>query len=366
VNDFEEYIRQGEPEKKEKSYAWQTAIGLQQVDGLKPSAYLIEIAKQNIEGDITIDEVKHLIDHYYKTKTVRTDDDDRTEEADKVSARITEILSEKTFSFSPTEYINIHRRLFNGLYKFAGKIRNYNITKSEWALNGETVLYAGADNLKATLEYDFEQEKNFNYKGLSKLQIVKHIAHFIAYLWQIHIFGEGNTRTTAVFLIKYLRKLGFEHVNNDIFAQHSWYFRNALVRANYNNLKNNIHATNEHVERFLRNLLLDENNVLKNRELHINYAAPENISNLSNKTGDVNGGANNENGGVNGGVSLLQKQIIDFMRQNPRISVAEIAKQTNKPRRSIENNVKKLKEKGIISRVGSDKTGSWKVEIIKT
>ena len=265
MSDFEEYIRQGEPEKKEKSYAWQTAIGLQEVDGLKPSPYLIEIAKQNIEGDITIDEVKHLLDSYYKTKSVR-DEKDRTEEADKVSVRITEILSEKTFNFSPAAYITIHKRLFEGIYQFAGKIRDYNITKSEWVLNGETVYYASADSISATLTYDFEQEKKFNYRGISLLQTIQHITAFVSGIWQIHAFGEGNTRTVAVFIIKYLRTFGF-NVNNDMFALHSWYFRNALVRANYNDFKNNIHATNEYLELFFRNLLLNENNVLKNKEL---------------------------------------------------------------------------------------------------
>jgi fido (protein-threonine AMPylation protein) len=342
MTDFEEYIRQGEPDKKEKGIIWQTAIGLQQVDGLKPSAYLIETAKQNIEGKITIDEVQYRIDGYYKTKTVRTDDDDRTQEADTVSARIVKILSNETFSFSPIEYIAIHRQLFTGIYKFAGKIRDYNISKAEWVLNGKSVLYANAPELRDTLEYDFEQEKKFNYKGLTQQQIVEHIAQFTTYLWQIHIFGEGNTRTTAVFLIKYLRKLGFNDISNDLFAQHSWYFRNALVRANYEDISRNIHRTDKYLIQFLSDLLLNENNVLKNRELHINFVQPE-------------------NSGVNGGVSSLQKQIIDFMLQNPQISVVEIAKQSNKPRRTIENNVKKLKEKGIIVRVGSDKTGSWKI-----
>ena len=267
---FEEYIKQVEPDKREKGIIWQTAIGLQQVDGLKPSDYLIETAKQNIEGDITFDDVKNRIDAYYKISSNRkTEDDDRTEEADKVSARIAEILSEKTFSFTPTEYIHIHRRLFSGIYKFAGKIRDYNITKAEWVLNGETVLYAGADNLRATLDYDFEQEKKFSYRGLNKEQMVEHIAHFIAYLWQIHIFGEGNTRTTAVFLIKYLRKLGFKDVNNDMFAAHSRYFRNALVRANYEDLSRDIYRTDQYLIQFLSNLLLNENNVLKNRELQL-------------------------------------------------------------------------------------------------
>jgi fido (protein-threonine AMPylation protein) len=218
ISDFEEYIKQGEPEKREKSYAWQTAIGLQDVDGLKPSPYLIETAKQNIEGDITIDEVKHRIDSYYKAKPVGNETD-RTEEADKVSVRITEILSEKTFSFSPAEYLILHKRLFDGIYPFAGKIRDYNISKAEWVLNGETVYYASASSIRATLDYDFEQEKKFDYRGISLLQTVQHIAGFVSDLWQIHAFGEGNTRTTAVFTIKYLRTSGFV-VENTLFATH--------------------------------------------------------------------------------------------------------------------------------------------------
>jgi fido (protein-threonine AMPylation protein) len=268
IENFDEYLRQGEPNKVEKAKNWKTAIGLQQVDGLKPSEYLIETAKQNIEGYITIDEVKKRIDIYYQQHLTKIDEE-RTEEADKVSARIAEILSEQTFTFSPVEYLTIHRRLFTGIYKFAGKIRDYNITKKEWVLNGETVLYASADSLKATLEYDFEQERKFSYKGLSKQEIVEHIAHFISYLWQIHIFGEGNTRTTAIFLIKYLRKLGFKNVNNDLFADHSLYFRNALVRANYEDLSKGIYRTEKFLMLFFSNLLLEGNYPLKNREMYV-------------------------------------------------------------------------------------------------
>lgn len=268
MENFDEYIRQGEPDKAEKAKVWKTAIGLQQVDGLVPSAYLIETARQNIEGDISITEVKKRIDSYYELQDFRNQEN-RTEEADKVSARIAEILGEQTFTFSPTEYIAIHRRLFEGIYPFAGQIRDYNITKKEWVLNGETVLYAGANGLRETLEYDFQQEKKFSYKGLSQYEIVEHIAHFISYLWQIHPFGEGNTRTTAIFLIKYLRKLGFKNVDNNLFSEHSWYFRNALVRANYEDLSNNIPKTDEYLVRFLKNLLLGEKYLLKNRELQI-------------------------------------------------------------------------------------------------
>jgi fido (protein-threonine AMPylation protein) len=198
MDNFEEYLRQGEPNKVEKAKVWKTAIGLQQVDGLKPSDYLIATARQNIEGYISIEEVKQRIDSYYKQHPV-INTENRTEEADKVSARIAEILSEQTFTFSPVEYLTIHRRLFQDIYSHAGKIRDYNITKQEWVLNGETFLYASAESLKATLEYDFEQEKKFSYKGLSQQEIIEHIAHFISDFWQIHIFEEGNTRTTAIF-----------------------------------------------------------------------------------------------------------------------------------------------------------------------
>lgn len=264
---FKEYIKQTEPGKRDKGYAWQTAIGLQAVDGLKPSKYLIDTAIKNIEGDISIDEAQELLNTYYE-ENPKVDTGDRTEEADKVAVRIAKILSEKAFSFTPNEYISIHKKLFTGIYGHAGKLRDYNITKREWVLNGATVLYGSASELRATLDYDFSEEKKFSYKNLSMEEIIHHLAIFVSRLWQIHVFGEGNTRTTAVFFIKYLRTLGFD-ATNDIFAENAWYFRNALVRANYNDLRNSVHETTEYLELFLRNLLLDEKNELHNRSMHI-------------------------------------------------------------------------------------------------
>lgn len=264
---FKEYLRQTEPGLREKGYAWNTAIGLQAVDGLKPSKYLIDTAIKNIEGDITLDEARDLLDSYYEENPMM-DSSDRTEEADKVSVRIAQILSEPSFSFTPNEYISIHRKLFTDIYQHAGQIRDYNITKKEWVLDGATVTYGSATELEATLEYDFDREKKFSYARLSTDEIIKHLAMFVARLWQIHIFGEGNTRTTAVFFIKYLRILGFE-ATNDIFADNAWYFRNALVRANYNDILNGVHETTEFLELFLRNLLLKEDNELRNRAMHI-------------------------------------------------------------------------------------------------
>ena len=283
---FKEYLRESEPDKAHKSYAWSTAIGLQAVDGLKPSKYLIDTAIQNIEGKITMKEAQGLIDSYYKESSVHLSDDERTEEADKVSSRIAGILSETAFSFSPNEYISIHRKLFQGIYKHAGKIRDYNITKKEWVLDGATVMYGSASELRATIEYDFSQEKEFSYKGLSMDEIIHHLAVFISRLWQIHIFGEGNTRTTAVFFIKYLRTLGFS-ATNDIFAENAWYFRNALVRANYTNLQKGIHETTKYLEEFLRNLLLNEKNELYNRKLHISGLLSEEKMDIEDIKGDI-------------------------------------------------------------------------------
>lgn len=265
---FKEYLKESEPDRAYKGYAWSTAIGLQKVDGLKTSKYLIDTAIQNIEGKITMKEAQNLIESYYEERPTQLSDNERTEEADKVSSRIAELLSETAFSFSPNQYISIHRKLFQGIYKHAGKMRDYNITKKEWVLDGATVMYGSASELKATLEYDFSQEKDFSYRGLSMEEIIHHLAIFVSRLWQIHIFGEGNTRTTAVFLIKYLRTLGFS-ATNDIFAENAWYFRNALVRANYTNLQKGIYETTEYLEIFLRNLLLNEKNELHNRNLHI-------------------------------------------------------------------------------------------------
>ena len=265
---FEEYIRQGEASQYEKIQAWKTAIGLQAVDGLTPSAYLIDLAKKNIEGQMSLQAVHALLESYYESYP---NQNDRMAEADIVSLRISEILLEKAFSFTPSEYLSIHRQLFADIYPHAGNIRDYNITKKEWILDGDTVTYGSMSELGATLLYDIEQEKNFSYANIDMSETIRHLATFVARLWQIHVFGEGNTRTTAVFFIKYLRTLGFT-VTNDMFADHAWYFRNALVRANYQNLKLGVYRTTEYLERFLRNLLLDEDHVLSNRSMHVNKA----------------------------------------------------------------------------------------------
>lgn len=266
--DFDEYIRQGEPAQREAAYAWSTAIGLQAVDGLTTSEYLNDLARRNIEGELTMDQVDTLLDSYYESKATREAHDEDKNEADKASRNIKKILSVKTVDFTTNGFISLHRRIFEGVFKHAGQLRDYDITKKEWVLEGDTVNYLNWEDLRRALDYDIKQEREFSYKGLAQDDLITHIAGFVSGLWQIHAFGEGNTRTTAVFTIQYLRSIGFD-VENDLFAKHSWYFRNALVRANYKNAVKGIDYSPIYLERFFRNLLLGEQWDLRNRYLHI-------------------------------------------------------------------------------------------------
>lgn len=273
--DFEAYERVAEPHKRERVSVWRTAIGLQDVDGLKVSDYLKETAVKHIEGDITIDEVREQLKAYYVNKATHDKDDVEKQEADRVAGNIAKLLSEKSFSFTALEFLNIHRHLFEGVFKHAGEIRPYDISKKEWVLQGDTVVYGRAADIMMALRYDIQQEKDFNYNGLSTDGIIAHIVDFVTLLWQNHPFREGNTRTTAVFVIKYLRSIGFE-VDNDLFANNSWYFSNALVRANYRNPSKGIEPDKSFLVMFFRNLMLGEQNELKNRYMLIGNSDADN------------------------------------------------------------------------------------------
>ena len=264
---FKEYILESDPTKKELGYSWYTAIGLQRVDGLETSEYLKSVALSNIDGDISLKKAEELINSYYEQNDNHSSN---YEEADKISVNIAKILLDKSFVLTPAQYLDIHKQIFANVYPHAGKIRTFNISKREWVLDGDTVLYGSASLLKETLEYDFNIEKNFDYSALSQDEFVAHISRFISSLWQIHVFSEGNTRTTAVFLIKYLRKFGYD-VKNEVLAQNAWYFINALVRANYTNIEKGILETTRYIELFLENLLFNGNNGQKNRYLHIRW-----------------------------------------------------------------------------------------------
>lgn len=363
---FDEYLRQGEPSQKERAENWKTAIGLQAVDGLQPSAYLIDVAKRNIEGEITLDETRKLIDSYYQSKTVCTPKDEDEEEADKVSANIAKILASKTFAFNTNGYVSLHRRIFEGVFKHAGEIRQYDISKKEWVLEGDSVNYLNWEDLRRALDWDIEQEKNFSYKGLTDDEKIEHIAKFISGIWQIHAFREGNTRTTAIFTIQYLRSLGYE-VNNEMFAKHSWYFRNALVRANYRNINKDIEYSPIYLVRFFRNLLLGESWVLKNRYLHIDptdewkvqprLATPQ-VPHTPHQKVDRKGGQKTEKVGRKGG-QKTKDSILSLIASDPFVTTNEMSKRLEINRSAISKHIKKLKEDHIIERIGPDKGGKW-------
>ena len=363
---FDEYLRQGEPSQKESAENWKTAIGLQAVDGLQPSAYLIDVAKRNIEGEITLDETRKLIDSYYQSKTVRTPKDEDEEEADKVSANIAKILASKTFAFNTNGYVSLHRRIFEGVFKHAGEIRQYDISKKEWMLEGDSVNYLNWEDLRRALDWDIEQEKNFSYKGLTDDEKIEHITKFISGIWQIHAFREGNTRTTAIFTIQYLRSLGYK-VNNEMFAKHSWYFRNALVRANYRNIQKGIDYSPIYLVRFFRNLLLGESWVLKNRYLHIDptdewkvqprLATPQ-VPHTPHQKVDRKGGQKTEKVGRKGG-QKTKDSILSLIASDPFVTTNEMSKRLEINRSAISKHIKKLKEDHIIERIGPDKGGKW-------
>ena len=366
---FDEYLRQGEPSQKESAENWKTAIGLQAVDGLQPSAYLIDVAKRNIEGEISLDETRKLIDSYYQSKTVRTPKDEDEEEADKVSANIAKILASKTFAFNTNGYVSLHRRIFEGVFKHAGEIRQYDISKKEWVLEGDSVNYLNWEDLRRALDWDIEQEKNFSYKGLTDDEKIEHIAKFISGIWQIHAFREGNTRTTAIFTIQYLRSLGYE-VNNEMFAKHSWYFRNALVRANYRNINKDIEYSPIYLVRFFRNLLLGESWVLKNRYLHIDptdewkvqprLATPQ-VPHTPHQKVDRKGGQKTEKVGRKGG-QKTKESILSLIASDPFVTTNEMSKRLKINRSAISKHIKKLKEDHIIERIGPDKGRKWLIK----
>lgn len=348
MNDFDQYLRQGEAaEPGKRAAAWQTAIGLQDVDGLRPSEYLVQTARRNIEGDITIGEAKELIDTYYRSREARQEvETERTEEADKVSARIAELLQEDTFSFAPAELSRIHRRLFEGIFKRAGEYRTYNISKKEWVLDGASVLYNPFENIAETLDYDFSQERGFDYNAVAADAAIAHLGTFIAGIWQIHPFGEGNTRTTAVFLIEYLRRLGFR-VGNDLFASHSWYFRNALVRANYVDRGKGIRPTQEFLGQFLRNLVLGEKNELHNRRLHVSQAV-EDAPKSKNCTLDC---------------TLEEAALLKFLRESPTATQKQMAGHLRCSERTVKTMTVRLQQAGLLARENGRRSGKWVVKL---
>lgn len=347
------YIREGEPDQATKSKAWQIAIGLQQVDRLETSDYLLGIAREHIEGRIDIHQAQCRIASYYEAEAQRKAVEDGTAEADIVSSRITELLCEKAFQFSPATLQTIHRRLFEGVFDHAGQFRMYNISKKEWVLDGASVIYASWESIPDTLDYDFRMEKNFSYEGLTLQAAIHHLAAFTSGIWQIHPFAEGNTRATAVFIIKYMKSFGL-NVDNEAFMDHSWYFRNALVRANYNDLQQGVHATTEYLEHFLENLLLGTAHPLKNRSLHLHYAE---LSENANPQSAMSKVPKCQFGTLD--CSLEELVLLHAIIEDSTVTQKALQEKTGLALRTIKRMMASMQEKGYIRRVGGKRYGYW-------
>lgn len=358
--EFEQYLASGEPRVEERARNWAMAIGLQDVDRLKPSEFLLEQAKANIEGKISSEEVGKRLEEYYSQKSVREKAEaDGTFEADRVADRINLLLAEKAFTFSPMELSRIHGFLFKGVLPHAGQFRTYNITKNQWILDGDTISYGSADSLSELLNYDFGEERKFDYSIVSSADAIRHIVQFISGIWQIHAFGEGNTRTTAVFLIKYLRSFGFE-VNNESFEKHSWFFRNALVRSQYDNIPKGIHHTFEPLERFMNFAVFGIPADLRNRTLHINWEAPKCQDGTLDETKRQNDVLETPTS-LSDQLSLKEMAVIRLIDKDPKISIASITAKTGLSRRTVDRTIAALKEKGLVARTGAKNNATWTI-----
>ena len=373
IDDFDKYYEATEPGRRERAYGWATAIGLQDVDGLKPSQYLIDTAKRNIEGEISADDARRLVDEYYEVKDEHEIPED-TVEADKVSARINQIIHAPSFRLSPEYYLGLHGKIFEGVCPHAGEIRTVDLRKREWVLNGDSVHYEAAFLIERSLSYDFTQERKFKYKGLSENAFVEHFASFISGIWQIHPFREGNTRTTAVFAIKYLRAKGFD-VTNDLFADKSFYFRNALVRANYENQALNVEKTQLPLEEFFKVLLYGDEIELHNRFLKIGQehgtSAAKAIADLHrhddvvNKPDvGINHGDDVINDVINGVIKFTEKEeiAVKALIRDPRLSAAKLADLIGVKQRQAQRIITSLKNKAGLKRRGARKNGEWYFE----
>ena len=359
MNDFEEYIKAGEPGRRERAEAWATAIGLQQVDGLVPSQFLFKTAIEHIEGRITQNQARRRIRDYYAAQGETTERDPDKEEADKVSERIVAVINDGGFEFTPEYYISIHAKLFKGVLASAGKLRTVNIRKREWVLKDDSVTYGSADTIKQSLIRDFIDEREFDYGGKSPRQAIPHFARFIAQIWQVHPFGEGNTRTTAVFAIKYLNSLGYRVANN-MFRDNSWFFRNALVRANYADYERGVKRDWSYLEAFFRNLLLGENNEMKSRYLLIGLTEDDKRKIRELSEGKTLKGGQKKLVRKDGGQKTSDR-LLALLKEHPHLTQVGISNALGINRSAIQKHLAKLKASGRLRRVGPDKGGHWEV-----
>lgn len=322
-----------------KKYLVETGIGLQKVDGLEPPGYVKETLKSYYEKDSSLEEISDSIDQYFKKHKNETKD--REIESSIVALRIIDVLKDKSFVFSVGQYLAIHKRLFEGIIDNAGKLRTYNIEKEEKVICGHSVIYGDYRDLATALEYDLNAERKYSYEDKTMDEIIEHLRTFVSNLWQIHPFGEGNTRTTSVFFIKYLRTLGFD-VTNDAFSKNAKYFRNSLVRANYSNIRESVFSDNEYLTLFLRNLLLNENNVLDEEKIALPSILPKRMKREITLT-------------------AFEIDVLFLIKNSSHITSKSICEITGKSLRTVKYALSSLQSQNIIKRINGKKYGHWEI-----
>ena len=261
-----EYIENPKTDNYVRQVQWDMAIGLQEVDNLKPSKYLEKLSEENVDGNLTIEDALNKLKKYYTEKGETGDTNYDELECDFVATRMALLLNEDKFELSVYYLKYVHKCLFQDVYEFAGEFRKIDFSKHEKILNNDSVAYGDCTTLRESLEYDISLEKEKNYNKMNMVEVINNITKFTSSIWQVHPFREGNTRTIALFIQKYLISLGY-NLDNSLFKDKSVYFRNALVRSNYFNNYLDIKEDNSYLIKFYENLLLGKNNNLHSRDL---------------------------------------------------------------------------------------------------
>ncbi len=330
MNDAMNRNMKEEPGRSERAAAWQTAIGLQAADRISTSDYLRQTSMKHVNGQISLEQVNQLLYRYYFEMNAQEAGDPETEEADKVALNIVRILTSETLDFTPEGLASLHRQIYEGVYENAGKQRVADVSKREWVLGGDTVSFLGLETLPGALEQIIAQEKQYRYEDATSDELISHLSSFISELWEICAFGEGNTRFTGVFTLLYLRYLGIS-IKFNTFTNDSWYFHNALVRANFRDLVKNIEPQTIYLERFFRNLILGEQWDLRNRYIHVRPAAEWSVQS-----------------NMNASTSTVQVQVKDEtikVEENSKSNTRKVKENSKKEQRKDKENSKKPEER---------------------
>ena len=268
---IKKYLTSRNKQEREACLLWLTAFGIQSVVDLKPSADLLRIIINHIEGKYDIERTRSEVRAFYHEQHKQSHGGGhhhRFEEADKVAVRIVDYFERGEFELTPESFSFAHRSMFHNLYHNSGQLREAAASKKEWVLGNTAVLYPKHEEIKPYLNYLFSNERSIDLSKLTPQHRLRHLCEFIAKLFMINAFQYANSRATFVYSMKYFLSLGY-HFQNDTFFREAWFFRNAIIRACYTNMHQGVYPTTMHMEMFLGNLFLNEENELRNHRMVI-------------------------------------------------------------------------------------------------